>query len=220
MIAMQDGTSRPPPLSRPIVRGVIAAALLAAMLGGILVWQAAGGDSSDADPTTEGRPTVRPADLAGTATPEPGLGALDDQPPVIGQAAPQFVLRDLEGNRVSLGDYRGQVVWINFWATWCRPCKKELPDIQKLYDEKRGAGLVVLTVNAEESADDARSFMERASLTLPVVLDSSGSVYRQYRLQGLPDSFFVGRDGNLAALQYGYMTEKKMRERLAQAGIE
>lgn len=211
---MQPASLPPPLLARPLVRGAIAAVLLVAVLGGFFAWRASGEDDGGG-PTTEGPP----ASIA-TPSPEAGLGALDDQPPVIGQQAPQFELRDLDGNRVSLADYRGHVVWINFWATWCRPCKKELPDIAKLYDEKRDAGLVVLAVNVEESADDARAWMEGAGLSLPVLLDTSGSVYRQFRLQGLPDSFFVGRDGNLAALQYGFMTESKMRERLAQAGIE
>lgn len=209
---MDQQSPRQSLLGRPLVRGVIAAGLLAILTGGVVIGQALRGGS---DPTLEGRPAT-----TGTVEVESGIGALDSNPPIIGSPAPNFVLRDLDGNRVTLTDYRGSVVWINFWATWCTPCKKELPEIEALLNEKRGAGLVVLAINYRERHADARAFMDNAGLTLPVLLDRGGSVYDQYRLQGLPNSFFVGRDGNLAALQYGYMTEKKMRERLRDAGME
>ncbi|MBI2723832.1 MAG: TlpA family protein disulfide reductase [Chloroflexi bacterium] len=139
--------------------------------------------------------------------------------PVIGQPAPSFALRRADGTVVRLADLRGKVVWINFWATWCVPCKKELPDIQKVFDEKQAAGLEVITINVKERPDDALAFFADRGLTLPLVFDDDGAVYEQYRLQGLPDSFFIDRDGNLAALQYGFLTEEKMRERLAKAGL-
>jgi thiol-disulfide isomerase/thioredoxin len=120
---------------------------------------------------------------------------------------------------VKLSDLRGSVVWINFWATWCRPCKQELPDIQKLYREKRDQGLEVLAINYQDPAEDAIAYFRDNDLQIPMLLDPNGSVYDQYRLQGLPDSFFVDREGNVAALHYGYMTEEKMRQRLEQAGL-
>jgi peroxiredoxin len=162
---------------------------------------------------------VAPTGTSASGTPLPAPGPLDAAPPVIGQPAPDFALRSTDGELRRLSDLRGKVVLVNFWATWCAPCKKELPDLQALYDERRADGLEVLTINVEEDAADARAFFDARGLTLPLVLDSAGTVYDQYRLQGLPDSFFVDREGKIATLQFGYLTAEKMRERLAQAGL-
>ncbi len=98
------------------------------------------------------------------------------------------------------------------------PCKQELPDIQKLYDEKRADGLEVLAINYQEGRADALAYMEARSLTLPLLLDD-GSVFDQYKLKGLPDSFFIDRDGKLAAMNIGLLSEDKMRQHLADAGL-
>jgi thiol-disulfide isomerase/thioredoxin len=120
---------------------------------------------------------------------------------------------------VRLSDLRGKVVWVNFWATWCVPCKQELPDIQAVYDEKKAQGLEVLEVNTQESPDLALPYFEERSLTVPLLLDTRGGVYEQYKLTGLPDSFFIDRDGKVAALYFGQLSPQKMRERLATAGL-
>ncbi len=197
-------------LQRPIVRLALAAVVLT-LLGGLAFAVTAGRNgksattepvSNDAQPPDDGTPT----------------GPIGSGPPLIGQPAPDFALRDRAGSVVKLSDLRGKVVWVNFWATWCEPCKKELPAIQKLYDEKRAGGLEVLEINYQEGRKDADAFFDARGLSLPLLYDSGG-VYDQYRLQGLPDSFFVDRNGNIAALQFGYLTEDKMRERLAAAGL-
>jgi peroxiredoxin len=191
---------RVPALERPIIRGLIAAAILAAMFGALALLQAFDDDGSATEELTS-------------------RGALDDAAPVRGEPAPDFELRTVDGDLLTLSELRGRVVWINFWATWCRPCRRELPDIEKLYDEKRDAGLEVLAVNYDETADAARDYFDEVGIDLPMLLDSEGSVYDQYRLQGLPDSFFVDRDGNIAAIQYGFLTEDRMRELLADLGL-
>ncbi len=203
---------RAPLLERPLIRAFVGVVLLAAV-GGVLFFIRNGGEDGDGA-TLEGAPTV-----SASVEAEGGLGALDDNPPIIGQPAPDFALRNLDGEIVRLSDLRGKVVFVNFWATWCVPCKKELPDIQKLYDEKREQGLEVLAINWQENADDARAFFESRDLDLVVLIDGPGDVYDQYRLQGLPDSFFVDRDGNLAAIYFGELTEEKMRDRLETAGL-
>lgn len=203
---------RVPPFERPLVRAAVGVALLAAV-GVALFFIRSDGDDPGG-PTLAGAPT-----LSATIEAEGGLGALDNNPPIVGQPAPDFALRNLDGDVVRLSDLRGKVVFINFWATWCTPCKKELPSIQKLYDEKREVGLEVLAVNWQENADDARAFFESRDLDVPVLIDGSGDVYDQYRLQGLPDSFFVDREGNLAAIYFGELTEEKMRDRLEIAGL-
>lgn len=205
------------PLDRPAVRALIAGLILAAIAGAFYARSVFSGDDGD---RSGGPISVGSRPAGAVITPEAGLGAMDGRAPIVGQPAPDFALRDLDGAVVTLSDLRGQVVWVNFWATWCRPCKEELPDIQKLQDEMRDDGLVVLAVNKEESAEDAAAYMRDAGLSLRTLLDRSGEVYEQYRLQGLPDSFFIDREGNLASIYYGFLSEKKMRDRLAALGLE
>jgi thiol-disulfide isomerase/thioredoxin len=200
-------------LASPLIRGAIAAVLLAVVGGAFLLTRAFGDDGGTDGPTLAGAPTP-----AATAEPDTGMGPLDDRAPVRGQLAPDFVLRTPSGTTVQLSKLRGRVVWINFWATWCVPCKKELPDIQRLADEYPD-DLVVLAVNWEENADDARQYFDERGFDMTILLDRSGAVFDQYRLQGLPDSFFIDREGNLAAWQWGPLTEKMMRDRLATAGL-
>ncbi len=147
------------------------------------------------------------------------LGPLDSQTPKVGEPAPLFVLNDPDGNVLRLSDFQGRVVWVNFWATWCGPCRRELPDIQRLASEFGDEELVVLAVNLEESDGKARSFWEELGLDLPLALDATGDVANQYRLVGLPNNFFIDKDGVLRAFQLGFLTEEQMRERLAEVGL-
>jgi cytochrome c biogenesis protein CcmG/thiol:disulfide interchange protein DsbE len=147
------------------------------------------------------------------------LGPSGGGAPKIGQPAPDFALRALDGGVQRLSDYRGQVVFVNFWATWCPPCRDELPDIQAIYDEKKDQGLVVLEVNYQESDDEVRDYWDSQGLTMPVLLDSSGSVLDQYRLVGVPDSFFVDRDGILREMHLGAISRKDMLKKLEKAGL-
>ena len=148
-----------------------------------------------------------------------GLGPLEGGGPRVGQPAPDFALRDLDGRVHRLSDYRGQVVFINFWATWCPPCRQELPEIQAVYDDKKDEGLVVLEVNYQESATKAGDYWDEQGLTMPVLLDSSGDVQDQYRLVGLPDSFFVDRDGILREMHLGAISREDMLAKLEKAGL-
>ena len=148
------------------------------------------------------------------------LGALDNRRAERGERAPDFALRDLDGDVVRLSDFEGQPVWINFWASWCGPCREELPDIQALAERFEGDGLVVLAVNKGESESQARSFWNEMDLDLPALLDSDEEVADQYRLVGLPNNFFIDRDGVLRSLQLGFLTEEEMVEHLATIGIE
>lgn len=190
--------------------------MLLAIIGGWLGVSAMTRDDSGIE-TIMILPTGSPA----ASTPEPGLGPVEGTGTgiTIGQPAPDFVLRNLDGETVQLSALRGQVVWINFWATWCGPCKKELPIMQRIQDEKRSMGLQILALNLEESAESARAFFEDNGLSMEVLLDRSASVYDQYRLQGLPDSIFIDRQGLIAAFQYGEIDDEKARERLAAAGL-
>ena len=199
-----------PITERPLVRAVIAIALVAVVGGAFLAVRVTRGNEDE---------VVAPPGGTVTAVEDDAPGALTSSGPIVGQPAPDFALRNPDGELVQLSELRGSVVFVNFWATWCRPCREELPDIQKLYDEKRDQGLEVLAVSYQDSPEDARAFFADLGISVPMVLDRSGSVYNQYRLQGLPDSFFIDREGNLAAVHYGFLSEEKMRQRLEQAGL-
>jgi thiol-disulfide isomerase/thioredoxin len=117
--------------------------------------------------------------------------------------APDFELTGLDGKPVRLGDFRGRVVFLNFWATWCPPCREEMPAMQALAAELEKQGLVVLALNYEESAETAEAYIRETGLTLPVLLDAEGAVARRYRVTGLPASFFVDRRGALVGSVLG-----------------
>jgi thiol-disulfide isomerase/thioredoxin len=213
-------------MNRPFVRGGIAAVVIAAIVG-LVLWVQAGRDDGDAGASGDVAPVATETfyaapvyTLCGDDVPE-AVNPVAGGPPIIGQAAPDFALCDAGGSFVMrLSDMTGKVVWLNFWATWCVPCKKELPDIQALSDEKRDDGLEVLIINFRESREQSVRFLSTLGIEMPVVLDRQGSVYDDYRLAGLPDSFFIGRDGKLAAVYYGFVNEEIARERLAAAGLE
>ena len=111
--------------------------------------------------------------------------------------APTFSLSDLTGKKIQLKDYRGKLVFLNFFATWCSPCREEMPGMERLFRAYRDKGLVVLAVNMQQSAKTVRPFVQELKLSFPVLLDAEGSVSHDYGIRALPVSFLVGRDGNL-----------------------
>ena len=113
----------------------------------------------------------------------------------------------------------GEPVWINFWASWCGPCRRELPDIQRVAAEFEDDGLGVLEVNVGESRDTARGFFEEVDVDLPILLDSNNEVSEQYRLSGMPSNFFIDEDGIVRDVPIGFLTEEQMREKLAVLGL-
>jgi cytochrome c biogenesis protein CcmG/thiol:disulfide interchange protein DsbE len=156
--------------------------------------------------------------LAGAAL---ALGAyrLMEQPsaaPVIGRPAPGFQLAALDGQPVSLGDFRGRPVIVNFWATWCEPCKQEMPALQA--EAARQPDLVVLGIDNVESAVKVRPFVEQLGLRFPILLDQDGSVVERYQVTGLPTTFFIDRSGVLRAIYRGPLTPDSLREQLAGIG--
>ncbi len=139
---------------------------------------------------------------------------LDLGAPEIGSLAPDFVLDDLAGKPVQLSDLRGSVVVINFWASWCDPCREEMPVLQAFYDQYDNQGLVVLGVNATytDSKADAISFIEELELTFPMLFDETGEVGDQlYKVVGLPTSYWIDQDGIIRSFQLGALTEGEMK---------
>ena len=114
-----------------------------------------------------------------------------------GLLATDFTLETPDGDTISLSDYRGQVVLINFWATWCPSCKAEMYALEKYYAEHKADGFVVLAVNHKESAAAVSEFIEAEGLSFPVVLDTKGRVASAYNVTGIPISFYIDRDGEL-----------------------
>ena len=130
------------------------------------------------------------------------------RPPAIGKAAPAFELETLEGGRASLRELRGHPVLVNFWASWCRPCGDEMPEIVRRYQELHSEGLEVLAVNLtnDERRKDIRRFAEEFRLPFPVLLDTKGKVRRRYGLVGVPMTVFVDTAGVVAEVYTRPMT--------------
>lgn len=119
-----------------------------------------------------------------------------DTAPEAGSYAPPFELKDINGKKSALSEYKGKVVLLNFWATWCEPCKSEIPALNNIYSALKDKGFVVLGVSVDTSAKMVRSFIMDANVVFPVLLDKDKDVYfDQYAIMGLPTSFLIGRDG-------------------------
>jgi peroxiredoxin len=136
-----------------------------------------------------------------------------------GPLAEDFELGDALGRTVRLTDYRGSVVLINFWATWCFPCVAEMPAIQDRFERYQDQGFVVLAINSEDSLNEVLAFASDHGLTFPFLLDAGGRVEADYRVRAYPTSFFVSRGGVILAQHVGIMEEQQLDDYLAQAGI-
>ena len=118
--------------------------------------------------------------------------------------APNFTLKSLDGKNLKLSEMRGDVVLINFWASWCGPCRQEMPLLNALHKKYQPLGFTVLGVNVEENTDDARGFLNNFPVVFPVLLDSKNKVSKQYDVVAMPTTVVVDRDGNMRFLHKGY----------------
>ena len=136
-----------------------------------------------------------------------------------GRAAPDFLLRSLDGETVRLSDLQGQPVVVNFWATWCSTCRAETPDLIEFYETHREGGLTVLGVNLREADGQVRGFVDDFGITYPVVMDRDGQVAGTWRIggpnNGVPSTYFIDSDGVVRLVVFGYLTQDKMAEGLA-----
>ena len=135
--------------------------------------------------------------IAGAATRTDPMQALGLVAPNEAVAAPEFSLPDLAGKKVQLKALRGSLVFLNFFATWCEPCREEMPGMERLFRAHKDKGLVVLAVNMQESAKRVRPFVQELKLSFPIALDEDGTVGRDYGVRALPVSFLIGRDGRI-----------------------
>ncbi|HZG73167.1 MAG TPA: thiol-disulfide oxidoreductase ResA, partial [Chondromyces sp.] len=114
-----------------------------------------------------------------------------------GDQAPDFVVTDLQGERHQLSDYKGKGVFLNFWGTWCEPCKEEMPHMEKLSKEYEDMGVEVLAVNVGDSEFQTKKFIEQYGLTFPVALDEGKEVQHAYGVNPLPATFLINPEGNI-----------------------
>ena len=129
-----------------------------------------------------------------------------------------FTLTDLDGKTWNLKDLRGKVVLLNFWATWCPPCRKEMPDLETLYVRFKDQGFVVLAISDEDAAK-VRPFLDGRNITYPVLLDRGRRVNHQFQIEGIPKSFVYDRNGKLVAQSIDMRTQRQFLEMLAQADL-
>lgn len=130
-----------------------------------------------------------------------------------------FTLTDLNGKTWTLKDLRGKVVLVNFWATWCPPCRKEMPDLETLYQRFGQQGLVILGISDEDAAT-VRPFIAKQGTTYPILLDLGRKVNELFQIDGIPKTFIYGRDGKIVAQSIDMRTQKQFLEMLAQAGLQ
>lgn len=143
--------------------------------------------------------------LAAPASGNPNVVA-DMPAPVANAPAPDFTLPTLDGSRVRLSDLKGQVVLVNIWATWCPPCRVEMPIIQTVYDQYRDKGFVVLAVDQDEDRRVVAAFMNENKLTFPALLDAGNRVGWMYQATALPSSFFIDKQGVIRTVYRGPMS--------------
>jgi peroxiredoxin len=138
---------------------------------------------------------------------------------LINAHAPEFSLASLDHRTMSLADARGQMVVVNFWATWCISCRAEMKEFERVYETYRDQGLLVLAVDESESEEVVAAFAREYALTFPILLDSDGAVMQRYRVLGLPTTFFVGRDGVISAARIGELDRDYVESQIARLGV-
>jgi peroxiredoxin len=146
-----------------------------------------------------GRAVLCGAMLLFGAVPEGAVAALAGNAP-----APDFTLPSAAGSNLRLREQRGQVVMLNFWATWCGPCRREMPHLNRIYGKYRPAGFLLLGVNVDEDPANARGLANKLGVQFPVLFDSKQSVSRMYDLSTMPSTVIIDRDGRVRYIHLGY----------------
>jgi cytochrome c biogenesis protein CcmG, thiol:disulfide interchange protein DsbE len=153
--------------------------------------------------------------------PAPALLPADQLPataPQVGFLAPGFTLKTLDGQSVSLSDLRGRPVLINYWTSWCIPCKDELPALQRIYQDYQDKGLVILSINAieQDTFEDAQQSVQNNGMTYPVLLDQGEVVWKDYQVMFFPTSFLIDSNGIIRDIVLGSTTEENFRAKIDQ----
>ena len=136
----------------------------------------------------------------------------------VGEYAPDFKLTNLEHKSENLSDYLGKPILINFWATWCTPCRYEMPLFEQ-YARKYDSQLVILAVNLQQTDTEVTDYVNELGITFPILLDLDGSISQMYRVQGLPTSYFINSEGRINDIHIGSITEQQLSDYLERIGI-
>jgi cytochrome c biogenesis protein CcmG, thiol:disulfide interchange protein DsbE len=134
----------------------------------------------------------------------------ESRAPVIGRTAPQIAATAVDGSSIDLDALRGQVVLVNFWATWCPPCRAEMPAIEAAYQAYRTQGFEVLAVTNDQNPELVPLFLREFGLSFPAIADRDNAINAAYRVNGLPTSFFIDRAGTVRAVHHGQMTSAQI----------
>lgn len=130
----------------------------------------------------------------------------------VGQAAPDFELESVEGEQIKLSDLKGQPVILNFWATWCPPCRREMPDFQQVYDQHHEQGLQLFGINVGESKVAVADFRDRVGVSFPILIDSKETAQTAYKIMPLPATYFIDRDGVIRGVYPFQMTRAQIED--------
>ncbi len=141
---------------------------------------------------------------------------LTSKPTVSDGTAPNFSAQTVDGKTVSLADHRGEVVMLNFWATWCPPCKAEMPVLQNAYERHKDDGFTIIGVNNMEKLSTVQRFVQSARLSFPIAMDEHGVVQRTFGIMGYPTSIFVGPNGKIYATHSGALRADQLEQYIAQ----
>jgi len=130
--------------------------------------------------------------------------AMSVQADAINIPAPDFTLESRSGNNIRLEDHRGDVVMLNFWASWCGPCRQEMPLMDDIYSRYQDLGFTILAVNVDENRDEALRFLDKVPVNYPILYDPESSVSELYEVPAMPTTVMIDRDGNARYIHYGY----------------
>ncbi len=135
--------------------------------------------------------------------------------PEIGAVAPPFELTTTAGDKISLSTLRGSPVLVNFWATWCEPCRVEMPGLENVYQDYQPKGLHILAVNLGESSNAARTWTNELGLTFDILLDSTQQIAALYQLRGQPSTYVISREGVITQIFYGPASQDSLQAAIA-----
>lgn len=190
---------------------VLAIVLIGSIIGGLVYYGGIGKKSTENHKLPEDNTIVEaPAGDEELNEDESQVDEVEDFDIAVGKESPDFTLLNLSGEEVSLSDYRGKTVMINFWATWCGFCKKEMPDMQRLSEENED--LVILAVDVMEEKSLVEDYIKEGGYDFEVVLDEKGDVAKDYLVSAFPTSYFVDKDGILLGGVPGMLTWERMNE--------
>lgn len=140
-----------------------------------------------------------------------------DEGNLVDDTAYDFTLENLEGDNESLSDYRGQVVFLNFWASWCPPCQEEMPDLDQFYADYKDKEFMLIAVNVAEERETVVNYLDQNGFEMPVLFDKDGSLTKKYGVQGIPKTFILNKEGKIIAMKSGAMTYSEMENYYEQA---